>query len=339
MNGIRRPGLPAAGPAGGAPSPSRAVTAALRPPSRLSVITFLVCGYSFAAAAAVTGLGPAMRLPRASKRNQVFLVALILAISVSLGYFFTSAPPLARGAKPPVSAADGCPSAAALALAQAEVKELRAQLAASRAVAPAPPPPPPPPPPAAAAPSGGGGAVGSQLGAPGVFPRARPRLVHSLLYTDPVCKRKADYVRGWRGEAVVVEVGAFHGEEIPQFKGLVKRLISYEPAEPKLATIRAVIAEHGMDDVVTLRPVAASARAGEATLQLAKGEGTQQDSLGDIGFMTKDNPTRKNVTIKTVRLDEEIHERVHLLKIDTQGHELSVLKGAEGIIRNFGVDV
>ena len=54
---------------------------------------------------------------------------------------------------------------------------------------------------------------------------------------------------------------------------------------------------------------------------------------------TKDNPTRRNVTVQTVRLDTEIKERVHLLKIDTQGHELKVLKGAEGLIRDFGVDI
>ncbi len=45
------------------------------------------------------------------------------------------------------------------------------------------------------------------------------------------------------------------------------------------------------------------------------------------------------MTVRTVRLDSEIAERVHLLKIDTQGHELKVLQGAEGLIRKHGIDV
>jgi len=184
-----------------------------------------------------------------------------------------------------------------------------------------------------------GGGVGSSLGPVGVFPRARPRIVHNILWGSTGCGDKAAYVRGWGGQAVVVEVGAYHGEEIPQFKGLVKRLYTYEPSAPKLPLIRSTIATAGMENVVTVRPVAASSKTGTAILQLAKSEGTQQDSLGEIGFMTKDNPSRKNVTIETVRLDEEIFERIHLLKVDTQGHELAVLQGAEGIIKRYGVDV
>jgi hypothetical protein len=46
-----------------------------------------------------------------------------------------------------------------------------------------------------------------------------------------------------------------------------------------------------------------------------------------------------DVTVQTVRLDSEIKERIHLLKIDTQGHELQVIKGAEGIIKKYGIDV
>jgi FkbM family methyltransferase len=183
------------------------------------------------------------------------------------------------------------------------------------------------------------GGVGVSLGPVGVFPRARPRIIHNVLWGLTGCSDKAAYVRGWGGQAVVVEVGAYHGEEIPQFKGLVKRLYTYEPSAPKLPLIRNTIATAGMENVVTVRPVAASSKSGTAILQLAKSEGTQQDSLGEIGFMTKDNPSRKNVTIETVRLDEEIFERIHLLKVDTQGHELAVLQGAEGIMKKYGVDV
>lgn len=130
-----------------------------------------------------------------------------------------------------------------------------------------------------------GGGVGRRLGEPGVFPRARPRVVHNFLFAATGCQDKAAYVRQFDGKAVVVEVGAFHGEEIPPFKGLVERLWTFEPSSSKLDLIRGAIRAAEMDSVVTLRPVAASDVDGEATLQMAKAEGTQQDSLGEIGFM------------------------------------------------------
>jgi len=171
------------------------------------------------------------------------------------------------------------------------------------------------------------------------IPRERPRKIWNILHAPASCQGKQRYLSQFNGTAVVVEVGAFLGEEIPQFKNLVRRLYSYEPSPIKHGAIQRAITRANMKDVVTLRPVAASDRDGTALLQMAKAEGTQQDSLGEIGFMTKDNKTRKNVTVQTVRLDSEIKERVHLLKLDTQGHELKVLRGAEGIIRNFGVDI
>ena len=129
------------------------------------------------------------------------------------------------------------------------------------------------------------GGVGGSIGPVGVFPRARPRVVHNMLFGSSSCSDKAAYVRQHRGGAVVVEVGAYLGEELAQFKGLVKRLYTYEPSKSKHKAIRAAIAAAGMKDVVTMRPVAVSDANGEAMLQMAKAEGTQQDSLGEIGFM------------------------------------------------------
>jgi FkbM family methyltransferase len=104
----------------------------------------------------------------------------------------------------------------------------------------------------------------------------------------------------------------------------------------KVAAVQSAVQSAGMTNVVTVRAAAASDRNGEATFTIAKTEGTQQDSLGNIDFMVS---TGRNITVPVVRLDSEIDERVHLLKVDTQGHEMSVIKGAEGIIKKHGIDV
>ncbi len=177
----------------------------------------------------------------------------------------------------------------------------------------------------------------SSIGPIGVFPRQRPRLIHNILFLPPKCEDKVGLIRQWKGDAVVVEVGAFRGGELFDFKGFVRKFYTYEPSPPKFSFIHQANIDNEMESVVTFRPVAASDRSGEATfyVPLASG-GTEQDSFGNIEFM---DPSRRSIKVPMVRLDEEIFERVHLLKIDTQGHELSVLKGAEGIIRTYGIDV
>ena len=185
----------------------------------------------------------------------------------------------------------------------------------------------------------GRGEVGKDIGPLGVFPRARPRLVHNLLFSSSTCEDKASYVQQWKGDAVVVEVGSYQGEELALFKGLVRKMYTYEPSPAKFEKIRSVISELGMEKVVTFRPAAASDKTGEASFNVVSTEGTQQDSLGDVSFLTKKSSSSKTINVPIVRLDSEIQERVHLLKIDTQGHEIAVVKGAEGIIRKFGIDV
>lgn len=145
-------------------------------------------------------------------------------------------------------------------------------------------------------------------------------------------------MRQWKGEAVVVDVGSYRGEELSLFKGHVRKLITYEPSPAKFDKIHQTISELGMENIVTFRPAAASDRAGEASFNVVHTQGSQQDSIGDIGFLLTGREY-KSIKVPVVRLDSEIEERIHLLKIDTQGHELAVVRGAEGIIRKYGIDV
>ena len=86
-----------------------------------------------------------------------------------------------------------------------------------------------------------------------------------------------------------------------------------------------------------VRHAAASDRSGFATLLQSPVYGGVANTLGGEGAMPKQylqGAYRRNVS--TVRLDDELKEEVDgvfMLKIDSQGHEMSVLRGAEAYIR------
>ncbi len=168
-------------------------------------------------------------------------------------------------------------------------------------------------------------------------PRVRPRHVQRLLHVGVSCAYKPDYVRHLEGKAVVIDVGAHHGEELAGYKGLVSKLLAFEASPSKLIRIKDAVARADMEDVVTVTHAAVSNRTGVAHFHTASTQGSQQDTFGAVGHM---NPGKTvDVEVPVVMLDNVIDEHVDLLKIDTQGHELLVLKGAEGLIRKWGIDM
>ena len=166
--------------------------------------------------------------------------------------------------------------------------------------------------------------------------RLRPRHVQRLLYLDKSCAQKPEFVRHLGGNAVVVDVGAHHGEELGGYKGLVSRIYAFEPGPTKLENIRKAVAAAGMDDVVSITHAGVSNKSGFATFhQDSQSGGSQQDSFGLIGLGHKYG----DILVPIVVLDEVLNEHIDLLKIDVQGHELNVLEGAKRLMVEKGVDM
>jgi len=150
------------------------------------------------------------------------------------------------------------------------------------------------------------------------------------------CEKKSNFLLGIP-DVLLVEVGAYNGEETKALGSLpnVKKVITYEATPSKIPGITSTIAS--IASKVTVRNAAVSDKDGEIELYLPDGEGgSQQDSLGNQQFWSGN---ANKIKIPSVRLDTEIHERIHLLKTDTQGNEYHVLKGAEKIIDSYGIDV
>jgi FkbM family methyltransferase len=122
-----------------------------------------------------------------------------------------------------------------------------------------------------------------------------------------------------------VDVGAnvgFHTRRAARLVGPTGRVIALEPAPNTLRLLRLNTAELGN---VTVLPVAAADGQGHAPFYIR--------TAGDTSSLL---PSREGhvIQVETVTLDAALAgiERVDLLKVDVEGCEYRVLKGAQGVI-------
>lgn len=108
------------------------------------------------------------------------------------------------------------------------------------------------------------------------------------------------------------------------------KVIVFEP-QPHLSTLL----RHILPKAIDINEVVVSGVSEEKMLAVPENERhhgwarivTEQESTPfgkDVPFQLK--------TIQAVRLDDVVHENVGLIKIDVEGHEMSVLKGAEKLL-------
>lgn len=150
---------------------------------------------------------------------------------------------------------------------------------------------------------------------------------------------------GPRGRTVVIDAGAnvghwsqalartAHGVNVPGLE-----VIAFEPVAHTFRLLSEAIA--GLGSSIRARAVneALSDQAGTADMQIV-GEGAGTNSL----HVQTDIRTQRTETITCTTLDgfcaSEGIDRVLLLKIDTEGHEMSVLGGAAEMLKRQAVDL
>ncbi len=135
-----------------------------------------------------------------------------------------------------------------------------------------------------------------------------------------------------------VDVGASWGLFSYHLAGLVGRtgtVFSYEPHPMNKPVLEKLVKARPN---VRFRPVAVSDLIGRADLQVpvfGSRHVTAQSSLAH-GFDGQRGVRVEKVTVPTVRLDDEVgSRRVDLVKIDVEGHEMSVLRGASVTLRKY----
>jgi FkbM family methyltransferase len=103
------------------------------------------------------------------------------------------------------------------------------------------------------------------------------------------------------------------------------RVLAFEPNDPTAVQLMTNLELNGCDNVIVVRG-AASDRAGHATLRVPTGGDAAWSSLAADGF------DYEPVTVKLTRVDDEVQAhsiQPRAIKIDVEGHELSVLGGMD----------
>ncbi len=138
-----------------------------------------------------------------------------------------------------------------------------------------------------------------------------------------------------RPGGVVVDAGAYKGgytygmrEEV----GASGHVFSFEP-QPELATfLRRAVAGFGWSNV-NIEEAGLSGSGGDRTLHAPGGGPSQDASL--VGALA--GPDARRYTVRTDTLDDFLGERqlgrpVDLIKVDVEGHELDLFRGAEAVL-------
>lgn len=139
---------------------------------------------------------------------------------------------------------------------------------------------------------------------------------------------------------LLVDVGAAAGimsERMLKHSPL-SRVIAFEPFPGNIRIFKSRI----QDKRITLIEKAASDRSGISQFTVPSthsgkiphvGEVTNYSSNGHLG-----EGRGETISVETVPLSQVIDERIRFLKIDVQGGEAAVLRGANPIIKNHGID-
>lgn len=125
----------------------------------------------------------------------------------------------------------------------------------------------------------------------------------------------------------LIDIGAHAGSWSLDLKDRFATIIAYEPEH--WATLTRNANWLGCKNI-DIRPRCLSDRVQDLDFY------TRMDNSGDSGIDLEDGVARIKKTVRTTTLDLDLRlnqDLISAIKIDVQGHEFQVLKGAEGTIR------
>jgi FkbM family methyltransferase len=131
---------------------------------------------------------------------------------------------------------------------------------------------------------------------------------------------------------VAVDVGAHWGGFsllLGKLVGKGGKVFSFEPFPKSFKLLKRNLKINHLTDRVKVYPFAVGDKNEEVKLKVAS------TSSGHNSILRKNLPAREVLRVKQVRLDDALKtSKVDFLKIDVEGYEYFVLKGAENLIKN-----
>jgi len=140
--------------------------------------------------------------------------------------------------------------------------------------------------------------------------------------------------------SLVVDVGSLDGKDAVKFAAAGHRVWTFEPSPAKIKPIWALIHRSGSNNSVTLHQVALSNYSGSSWFAVKGGGiGDGTDTLLDAYESTPKKGMRVEVAVRT--LDSFAQEDTHIafMKVDAQGYDYRVLKGAAGLLSRQKIDI
>ena len=164
-------------------------------------------------------------------------------------------------------------------------------------------------------------------------------LVDRAIMTSGWETRELEWVRAnLRAGDTFVDVGAHHGLysiHAAKLVGSEGRVIAVEPNPPSLERLRANIALNRLNNV-TVEPVAFGQTEGKLRLFSSAAENTALASLSEANARQAGESTQ-SVEVPVIPMDTVMArlgaKRIRVIKIDTEGAEVLVLKGAMETLR------
>jgi FkbM family methyltransferase len=140
-------------------------------------------------------------------------------------------------------------------------------------------------------------------------------------------------VTRWPRPQVIFDVGAHVGSTVARFR------VEYPSAtihafEPAAANRRELVASFESDSQVKIHAVAMSSANGVATLHLTEHSTMNSLALREAAIGVEQVPT---TTLDSFCAEHGIRE-IHFCKIDTEGFDLEVLRGAAGMLEQQRID-
>ncbi|WP_420385727.1 FkbM family methyltransferase [Roseivirga sp.] len=162
-------------------------------------------------------------------------------------------------------------------------------------------------------------------------------LYRALKYRFVEDKAELDYItQSVNPGDFVLDIGAHKGGYLHWLRKSVGdqgQIVAFEPQPSLYNYIKEAIAAYGYQNI-TLHHAGVSSQKGKLNLFIPKAEG-----LTSPGATFEDRPHVEgghSIEVPVLQIDEVLEgrsEKVSLIKIDVEGHELEVFKGAEALLK------